>query len=1473
MKRFFKILIRILAVLLVLLLVLSILFSFPKVQTKLANRLTHFLNNKYNTAITIGKVDLSYVGKIKLVDIAIKDTRSDTLVYANSLRSSLLSFRKITKGNLQLGKVQLSDVVVIQRTYKGENEDELGKFARAFRKNDKEEPANFVLFSELVVLNKARYTFYDENKQLNPIASYQNIYGKMQNFSVKGADLAGNVRDLQFTDLNGLQVTNMATDFSYSKTKMQFLNTHLQTLTSDIKADLIMDYEEGDLSDFSNKVVLTASIPHATISLKDAKFFYKELGTKDIIHFSSNIKGTLNNFLIENLKMKSDQRAVIRGNIRFINSFNTEKGFQLIADIKHLESNRKQLTGLLPNVLGKTLPESFNLLGHFTLSGHSHITNKNINAKLNMQTAIGAIQSDLQITNIDNIGQASYQGSVSLRDLKLGELIGNPQVGYFSFDTDVQGKGFSLEHLNTKINGKVLKHQYKGYTYENIAVEGTVKDKLFSGIIKADDPNLKFDFSGLADLSKKRYKFDFSAQIKHAEFNKLNLFKRDSISILNGDIKMAMIGNTLENMVGFVQFNNTTYTNQTQAYHFKDFNIISTVLDSVQTLKINSKDIINGRLKGKFKYKDLSKLAQNAFGSIYTNYRSFELDFNQHLDFQFKIYNQLVAVFFPAIELGANTSIRGKINAKNNEFKLTFRSPELLVYDNYIEKIRLQIDNKNPLFNTQLSASKIETKHYTIADIDLVNITLNDSLRFRTEFKGGKHLKDKYSLAFYHTIDEKNQSILGFQKSDLRINGHDWILNPHKDAKNKISLDHVTNTITYHDFLLKSDEQELLFYGEQQGVEHQRFNIDLDRINLAHIIPKVENFDIEGLINGGIWIEKKNNMYIPTADIQILDLYINKELQGDLIGEIKGAASNKKYDIDLYLEKEEEKHIAAKGVLNLKPKKPIIDIDIDFNHFQINVLNAIGAGVMENIRGSISGQSSLKGLLVNPEFSGEITLQDAGLFFPYINVDYSFKNNSKILLNNQSFLIDEATIFDSLHKTYGNLSGSISHNFFKKWFLDLHINTSNLLAINTPEVENALFFGTGFLKGNASITGSTDNVNISINGSSNPGTSITMPMSDLQTIETSNLIHFKTPENEEESSQSLQEKIAERYNGVTMNFNLEVTPDAKLQIVIDQATGSSLQGVGTGNIQMDIDTKGTFNMYGNYTVHEGFYNFKYGAGIINKPFIVTRGGSISFNGDPYKAELDIEAVFSTKANPEAILTEYAGTRRIPVNLHTRLTGELFNSKQEFNIDIPDADLDLASELDFILNDKDTGNMMIQFVSLLVTGSFFNEENILHTGTSLGNQSITTITSAVSNALLDVFSDPDDKIQFGFDYMQGSKILSTENQLGLSMATRIGKNERIFIDGEVNVPTGSESNSNIAGNVTIELPLNKPETLRLKVFNQQNKIQYGEQEEGYTQGLGLSWRFSFDKKQRELPNKKDSIPKPALLKTTKPFTKK
>ena len=84
--------------------------------------------------------------------------------------------------------------------------------------------------------------------------------------------------------------------------------------------------------------------------------------------------------------LDSDQGIQIYGDFNFINAVNSELGFFLTADIKNITANHRQLNGILPNLLGKTLPTEFKRLETFTLFGITIIVAKSIICSMSTPT-------------------------------------------------------------------------------------------------------------------------------------------------------------------------------------------------------------------------------------------------------------------------------------------------------------------------------------------------------------------------------------------------------------------------------------------------------------------------------------------------------------------------------------------------------------------------------------------------------------------------------------------------------------------------------------------------------------------------------------------------------------------------------------------------------------------------------------------------------------------------------------------------------------------------------------------------------------------------------------------------------------------------------------------------------------------------------------------------------------------------------
>lgn len=1402
------------------------------------------LNEDYNTNISIKKIDLSLLGNIQLKGVEIRDHHLDTLIFVKQLKTSLLSAKKVLDGNLNLGDIYLSGGYYYTKNYKGEDDDNMSIFIDSFKsdtpKDSLAEP--FKLSSSEVYIDNLNYKLTNANRKDSILFSAKGAGGNLQNMVVNGANFSSKIRGLYFVDNRALEVTNLTTDFSYSNTAMHFKKTTLQTKTSKLSADIDFLYQKEDLSDFNNKVNIKANFVKSKLAIQDLKKYYSELSGNDEILFSGKLDGKLNNFSLKKLNLKTNQGVKIIGDLAFVNAVNNENGFIFEGKLKNLTATYSELRNILPNVLGKTLPSEFGKFGKFIIRGNVKVTPEQIIAVANLNSQIGALFSDLQISNLDNIDYASYTGEIDLKSFNIGAFFNNPLFGKVSLKGDVNGSGFKLETINTSFIGRVSELNFKNYTYKNIAANGQYQNNKFDGDLTIDDENFEMKFSGLADLSQEINKFDFNADITSLNLKKTNLFVRDSISILKGKIVLDVEGNNLNNIVGKATFNDILYTNEKEEYVFKEFNVVSSLQDDIKRIEVDSKDIAKGFIAGKFSFSELPLVAQNALGSIYTNYKPYEVQENQYIDFNFTLYNQIVSVFFPEISIDNNTKLKGRVNSNKSLLRVNFDSPKLNIYGNEIKNIKLITNNQNLLYNTSLTAESIHTEYYKVSKFNLLNRTQNDTLFFKSVFKGGAKKNKDFNLDFFYTFNEEGKSVIGFEDSSFKFKDNVWNINPDKKNTDKITFDLKTSEFSFSQFKLVSDEQKIEFAGNLKGNDEKIFLADFTKVKLQSFLPEIDSLALKGSLSGNLDFVQSKGKYAPEGTLIIKDFEVNNFKQGDLALNIKGNNSYKIYDVDLSIENEKVKSIAATGNLDFSTQRPLIDLEVYLEDFGLDAFSPLGQDVLSSIRGTASGNFKLRGFLGNPEMDGTLKLEKAGLKFPYLNVDYDFAGESIITLQQQSFILEKISILDTKHKTRGVLQGDITHLNFDKWFLNIEIEGNNLLVLDTENSDDALYYGSAFIDGNASITGLTDQLTIDVNAKTMPGTLFVVPLKDLETVDSYRLIHFKTEETEIKERQN---QIArESLKGLSLNIDLEATKDATAQVVIDEVYGSQLTGNGNGNLRIEINTRGKFNMYGDYTIEKGVYDFKYG-GIVSRPFVIQKGGTVSWSGNPYEANLDVTAVYKAKANPGVLLENFNSNRKIEVDLVTRITGGLFSSKQDLDIQLTNVDPTIAGELEFILNDNNVNEKTTQFISLLAFGNFANPDRIDFDA----NATIAgTASSAIAAAFSNILNTPDSKFQLGVDYQQGNtgndlERLNIDNQVDVSVSTQVS--DRVIINGKVGVPVGAQTQASVVGEVKVEVLLNKEGNFRGVIFNRQNEIQYSQQEEGYTQGVGLSYQVNFN----------------------------
>jgi hypothetical protein len=329
-------------------------------------------------------------------------------------------------------------------------------------------------------------------------------------------------------------------------------------------------------------------------------------------------------------------------------------------------------------------------------------------------------------------------------------------------------------------------------------------------------------------------------------------------------------------------------------------------------------------------------------------------------------------------------------------------------------------------------------------------------------------------------------------------------------------------------------------------------------------------------------------------------------------------------------------------------------------------------------------------------------------------------------------------------------------------------------------------------------------------------------------------LHFVTAKEKFNLQKGITEKIRD-YNGLELEFDFNITPDAEVEVILDRNSGHGMKGKGNGSLLFKINTLGKFNMWGDFQAYEGTYNFRTTG--INKRFTVKKGGSISWDGNPLKAQLNLEAVYKTTANPSLLIDNSSFNKKVPVEVVIGIRGDLMSPDPDFNIDFPTVSSVLKSEIQTKLYDKDV--RQTQALYLLSTGSFLSSEGMNQS--DLSGSLFETATGLLGN----VIKSEDEKFNVGINVVGADRRLGkeTDGRFEASISSKI--NERVTINGKFGVPFGGINQTAFIGNVELLWRLNEEGTLNGRIFNKENDINYIGQGIGYTQGLGFTYEVDFD----------------------------
>jgi hypothetical protein len=1344
-----------------------------------------------------------------------------------------------------------------------------------------------------------------------------NIALKAGKGSIVEDSVFASITNLSATEKSGFLIKSLVTDAKVSPNGIILKDLDLVTQTSHIKNYLSLTYEGfADFKDFMNKVRITGKFDNTRIALKDIDFFVKKLNkvAHNQIYITGNIDGRINNLKGKDLKIRVG-KSVFNG------SFSTH-GLPKITEtsinfrIDKLSTTVEDIRRIYPSL---KLPENFNTLGNINFKGNldGFVTDFVTNGSLT--TSVGSAVTNLKFAYNPKTRNASYKGNLALNDFNLGKWFKSEQnLGTITLNATVKGSGLTLPTLNIDIKGKVSSVGLKGYTYKDILVDGKIEEERFKGSLAVHDDNLDFDFNGMANLHGATPEFRFVANVRHADLRALNLVK-DSF-VLSGNIDADFIGKKIDDIQGSLRLRDAKFTRLGVTAPIKFALIESNVISPTQKRLIIKTDEIVGTMEGNYTFTNLMPTLSDFVKTTLTRSSTINVAHVSSQDFKFDlmVYDPglLTRIIHPKFNYISNSKIEGSFNSQTNHFIFKASVPEFQFANVRASNTDIDIEVDKQEVYAMLSNDKLYMKDSLL--LDTLRLTaVNDHERFKLNLLAADKVKKNTANITAFLTPQDGSALVSIMPSEVILAKQLWTFSPDNSiliAGKKITTANLA--------FVSSDNRSIKVDSYFKGDSSTCFNAHFDNIAINDFIKPftAKNSDMSGLINGSVKIEDVFLKPAVLADITIKGFALGQIPIGDII--VNSELDNNKNRLNINANiLGASNDIQARGYYSLEELKPDMQIDAFINNLSLNFLNyPFFARFVKTVAGNAAGKVTLGGTLQKPTLTGSLTIKEADLFVSYLNTHYAIKNEEVTLTENTIELgtIQLTDIGGGLGETATG-TGRIYHRNLKRFGIDVTVVADNLQMLNTTVKLNPIFYGTVFAKGTVKFNGQFNNMVIRANARTLSGTHVALPINSSKETNRYGFYQFVT---KGADSLKTSKKTNLKLNGLTFILEADITPESQVDIILNPASGDIIRASGRGNIKLEIPKTGNITMYGNYEIERGDYLFTL-QNIVNKPFSINRGGNITFSGDIYQAQLNIDAIYNVRTAPYDLISDLfektsAGTAlsdaetrsktRIPVELMMKLRGVLKQPSVSFDLRLIDPDPSIRTYVDNrlqIVRSNET-ELNKQVFGLLMLNRFLPAGNTINNSIQGGN----AIGGGVANTLGEFISSQlslylnnfvgsfvqglDVNFRYRqYDQQSGTGTTSTgtgttadaydtRRELQVLLTQRFFK-DRLSISAGGNVDFGNtttaatngtnttqrNTTANFAGDFQLEYSLTKDGRWRTKVFNRTFYDNFSARNQNRT-GVGISYRQDFDKfgdlfkspqerKEKKQQKKIDAVP--------------
>lgn len=1442
------------------------------VQTYLSQKAASYLSKKLNTEVKVGAVGITYSldgidGILK--NVSVNDLHKNTLI---SIKKITFNIKKISvkKNIVDINKLKLNNAVINLKKYKNEKSFNFQFLTDYFSSQDTSTTNKKwkITLKTLNIVN-SNLVYKDQNKLLkNKGIDFNNINIskfnlKIKNVLVNNDFISANIKELSFKEHKGFVLNKFNTKAKITPEKITIEDFNINTPLTNFALDLTLDYQNFDaFNDFINKVHFVSKIKSANINSKDIAYFLPDIyGMNNTIAVSGEIKGKINNLKARNFKLIFGNSTQLIGDFNFTGLPDIEETFMHLNIKKFITTQQdiKSITLPCDNNIEKhiNIPDNFAMLKNIKINGFLTGFYNDFVSYGDFYTNIGKISTDIALKRNPknpNYNAIKYKGKINTDNFDIGKLLASENIlGKISLDAIVSGKGLTKNTVDIDLNGTIISIDLNNYTYNNIKIKGNLAHNKFDGQINVNDENIKMNTVGTVDYSKDIPAFNIYSVINNANLNKLNLLKKDSISELSTSLTFNFRGNKIDNLQGTIKIDSITYKQDKETYNFKELLLSNTINESnYKTLKLKS-DYVDADIDGNFMLTDfkliLCKLLNEYFPSLNKN-NAFAYDSTKikslkiNYDINLKNTISISKLLLPQLKIAPNSNIKGTYNSVTNLLTINGNFSDIEFAGNKFKNCYINGKTIQNALSLNIGCKCLPLSDSIIIDnVELKTIIYNDSIAYNLVWNNNKQIHNNSGdIKGFASFIENSKIKLKLLDSKIVFNDSVWLVS----KNNYIILD--TSSVFINNLAFISSTQQIKIDGiaSKPNNKANKMNISFNNFNLSvfDILTNKRDYDFDGILNGNLTLMDLYNSPYFISDLKIYDIGFNETKLGDAVIQSSWDNNKKAISVDVNViytgNIGNNKPVAVKGFYYPYKDNNNFDFDVAIKNLRVKTFAKYLTDFTSDFRGIATGNLKLTGSPAHIDLNGKVKLLKAYIKIDYLNTVYTFAHEIDVKKNCFSF--DNLIVNDK----YGNTAicnGKINHNNFRQWNIDLNFRPDKLLCLNTNISQNEMFYGKAFASGFARIYGPADNIKMDISAKTEKGTKIFIPLAYTEEVSENNFVTFVSKD-----TAKIKPTYDTKSSNIGLNMDIEVTPEAKTQIIFDSKIGDIIKAKGNGNLKFEINTHGDFTMFGDYVIEQGDYLFTL-KNIINKHFEVEKGGLISWNGNPYDATINLNAVYNLQTSLSNILedTSEIYKKRIPVQCKFNMKNKLMNPDITFDIDLPNSDQDTKEKLKnaLYLNDKDVNQQKMnkQIFALLMLNRFVKEKQSGGIGSDeYASVGTTSSSELFSNQMSNWLSQISNDFDVGVNYRPGDEISDKEVQVALS--TQLF-NDRIFINGNVE-NSSNQNTSNIVGDVNVEYKITKQGKFRIKAFNKaNNNNDLININAPYTQGVGIFYHKDFN----------------------------